>query len=315
MEYLTDKLKNALSKLSDNQKEEVDVIESVFCINKENKERVKEKVLNFLRKNKEIDLTTLFNGLIFNSVITRPKERKNLLYVYESIIKYTGLKSTDLINTYGVIKSMLQIDGIIERDASTLEHVYDFGESGTIGRSIFDDDVDDLCNSYGKINNTSTCRIQISEFNFIQSEGTLLETAALFGSIKCFKFLVMNDEKISENVCKFAVMGGNIEIIHLCENEGLKFDDCLIHAVQYHRFEIFEWLNYHFTYKELKLDKCLYYFNEPIFYLYIENGTDINQCGEFGVTILHFAVSHRFVNVIDFLKNKGASLHKRVDNK
>ena len=84
-------------------------------------------------------------------------------------------------------------------------------------------------------------------------DANLIEVSALFGSIKCFKYLMMNEYYINEDTCRFAVSGGNIEIIHLCEQRGLQFEDCLFFTSLYHRFELFEWLNTHFNYKKTTL--------------------------------------------------------------
>ena len=41
---------------------------------------------------------------------------------------------------------------------------------------------------------------------------------AFFGSIKCFNFLLLNESKL-ENTFKYAISGGDLEIIHLCEQK------------------------------------------------------------------------------------------------
>ena len=76
--------------------------------------------------------------------------------------------------------------------------------------------------------------------NFYRYESNRIEVSALFGSIKSFKYLMMNGDKINEYTCKYAVSGGNLEIIHLCEQKGLQFEDCLFIFSLYHRFAIFK---------------------------------------------------------------------------
>jgi hypothetical protein len=82
----------------------------------------------------------------------------------------------------------------------------------------------------------------------LQHRPTLIHIAALFGSIKCFKFLIslgvhleVTDDKCL-TLTQFAVSGVNIEIIRLCEQFNLKFFESGITTIKYHRNEIFEWL-------------------------------------------------------------------------
>ena len=71
---------------------------------------------------------------------------------------------------------------------------------------------------------------------------TFLEYSAFFGSIKCFRFLLMNNATISNNLMCFAVAGGNIEIIKLCEQKNCSLDNCLIFSIRYHHWKLFDWL-------------------------------------------------------------------------
>ena len=50
MEFLTNSLKEVVSKLSEDQKEEIDVIESIVNTNEESKENTKEKLFRFIEK-------------------------------------------------------------------------------------------------------------------------------------------------------------------------------------------------------------------------------------------------------------------------
>ena len=61
-----------------------------------------------------------------------------------------------------------------------------------------------------------------------------VEVAAMFGSVECFKYFMMNGDVIDEDTCKFAVARGNIEIIHLCKQIGFVFEDCISISSKYH---------------------------------------------------------------------------------
>ena len=80
MEFLTEDLKEALSRLNEDQKEEIDVIESIVITNKENKENTKEKLLNFVKKQKPYNCINFILGCIRHAANIRPKERESLLF-------------------------------------------------------------------------------------------------------------------------------------------------------------------------------------------------------------------------------------------
>ena len=83
----------------------------------------------------------------------------------------------------------------------------------------------------------------------LQSHPTLIRVAAFFGSVKTFKFFLFHhadlfarDNKLV-SLPEFAVAGGNIEIIRLCQMNGLDFSSSLHYAALYHRYDILEWLH------------------------------------------------------------------------
>ena len=63
MEFLTDSLREVVSKLSEDQKEEIDVIESIISTKETNKEDTKEKVFRFLET--EILIKNTLLSLLF----------------------------------------------------------------------------------------------------------------------------------------------------------------------------------------------------------------------------------------------------------
>lgn len=142
-------------------------------------------------------------------------------------------------------------------DFSNEEEFYKFRREGKNQRQICNiirnDDITSLQNllSTTTINLNDTITPSLFErFEIInQKDATFIEYAAFFGSIKIFKFLIMNKVIIPSNLAKFAIAGGNYEIIHLCEEKNLSFDDCLSIAIQYKQDEIVEYLlnNYELT--------------------------------------------------------------------
>lgn len=78
---------------------------------------------------------------------------------------------------------------------------------------------------------------------------SLAEYAAFFGSIKCFKYILLNYDRNStfseseKNIVKYAIAGRNIEIIRLCEQNGCSFDSYALKCcIKFRNSEIFEWI-------------------------------------------------------------------------
>lgn len=90
----------------------------------------------------------------------------------------------------------------------------------------------------------------ITQSPVLAHQPTLLHIAAFYGSINCFKFLLLNqaDLKLTDlshtrnNLVDFAVIGGNIEILQLCAENGVSFRDAAFCAIAYQRNDVFFWL-------------------------------------------------------------------------
>lgn len=84
---------------------------------------------------------------------------------------------------------------------------------------------------------------------FIQREPSLILCSAYFGSVKCFKYLLLNHADVnkrdndSHSLAQFAVAGGNVEIVRLVEQSGCNFSDTVHIATHFYQSEIFEWLH------------------------------------------------------------------------
>ena len=87
---------------------------------------------------------------------------------------------------------------------------------------------------------------KLKSFLFEKSEDLLDDVtyaciAAFYGSIHCFRYLLLQQVNVSK-CAKFAIIGGNTEIIRLVkQNEG-DFSNLYHIAIKYHRYDIFKWL-------------------------------------------------------------------------
>ena len=213
-----------LSKLSKEQKTEIDVIETIINININNKEEATKRVLEFVEKSGSLPFVV---GCIGRAAEIRPKERETIMFLINAIIERFGSIQNDLFGY--VLMDMLQVKGILPKDEYFQnEHVFDFAEKGTVGRAIFDDDVDSLIEILStQTKEESRKMINIYEFSQVfedVDEASPLECAALFGSAKCFKYLMMSEEEVSKETCYYAIAGGNSEIVRLCEQKGISFE-------------------------------------------------------------------------------------------
>ena len=109
MEFLTDSVREKISKLSEDQTDEIDVIESIININKENKENVKEKLFNFVEKQEPDDCIHFILGCINHAAQIRPKEREQFLFLVTSVFKKFNL-NTELARNYVILNSMFGVN-------------------------------------------------------------------------------------------------------------------------------------------------------------------------------------------------------------
>ena len=79
------------------------------------------------------------------------------------------------------------------------------------------------------------------EIHFIINSEKYLHVAAFYGSIKCFKYMVLNGA-ITRDSAQFCVAGGNLEAVRISERLGSSFHDCELQAIIYRRIEILSWL-------------------------------------------------------------------------
>ena len=78
--------------------------------------------------------------------------------------------------------------------------------------------------------------------SILETDISYIEYAALCGSAKCFNYLLINGAKPSTRLAKFAIYGGNHEILVLCDHNHISLQNSAQYALQYHRFDICNWL-------------------------------------------------------------------------
>ena len=125
MEFLTESLKETVSKLSDDQKEEIAVVEAIVNTNETNKESMKEIVFRFVEKHEPENCINFIIGCIKHAVKIRPKERESLLFLLTSVFCKFKL-NFEILRTAKILADMLSVKKIIPPVYCTNYYIFDF---------------------------------------------------------------------------------------------------------------------------------------------------------------------------------------------
>ncbi|OHT08526.1 hypothetical protein TRFO_22957 [Tritrichomonas foetus] len=132
----------------------------------------------------------------------------------------------------------------------------------------------------------------------------LIEYSAFYGSIHIFKFLIMQMEKLPDNISIFAVAGGCYEIIHILEAHKLLFDEkCVATAVEFHHNDIYDYLLTKYDITKIVSNSffpSILRYNIDIFLNSINN-FDIEERDIEGWNAIHCAAISDRINMIKFL--------------
>ena len=190
-----------------------------------------------------------------------------------------------------------------------------------IARIIREDDINQFQEIISKNNISIDSTIPYSIFEICdyvnRSESnmpTLIEFASFCGSIRIFKFLIMNNAKLNQSTMDYAINGGNIEIIHILESSNCSFDTALDAAIHDQKDEIVDYIIDNKG-KQFNIDSIctsivnLNYkvLNRVIDILYDNpNGVDSD-----GITPLIYAVENNYVEIVNLiLSNKNIDINK-----
>lgn len=250
-------------------------------------------------------------------------------------IQFCFARKTKYYSFHDLIENFLYT--AINYSPSQLEEIYENGYlSNTIEGAIATDNIDNLVSLVSKNENfQSQAKIRFSLFDikqysiFPSDEVYLISFAAFHGSIKCFKYLLLNGglNKQDRNILEFAIIGGNDEIIQNIEMVGIDIREkrevlertfYSSKAALCHHFDI---MNYIIEKEEescsLLLDaffsSAKSNFVQGIFYC-LEKGVNINSKNSFGLNALMIAIQNRSYAVMALLIDKKISLTDSTKN-
>ena len=314
MENLTPLFSSVVSELNAKLQEEVDVLESIFSVTEDKEKEVKEKLFLFVNSKTTTNRLRMITKCFEKAVCTRPKQRRSLMTIFKAFYEKFHPK-IDEIKPNNTFSNLILMYNIPERN-SNYRNYLNFPSSNEFGSAIFNDNVEKLREILAISNENEKKSIDVSNYSHCCNSALPLSVAALFGSVKCFKFLVANGNKIGSKTCSLAIAGGNPEIVHICEQSGKKFSDVsFFNSIRYHRFELFEWLVTHYGNEDNYSYGCLQFFNEPAFFYYISRGIDLDEVFEKEKTVLHYAVKFMDEDLIEFILENKINIDSKDINK
>lgn len=171
--------------------------------------------------------------------------------LFKNIIKYFVSIYPEKLSLYSRINEM--INSRFPENKNTIEYPKTMIYNGSLKinsslyKNILNDDVDSLQKqtSNPKFNlSQEYVDISISHKNHdnLSCICNALECAAFFGSIKCFKYLILNAKLKTNYVASYAIVGGNVEIIRICLQMKFDFKNCLNIAIKHHKNDIAQWI-------------------------------------------------------------------------
>jgi len=121
----------------------------------------------------------------------------------------------------------------------------------------------------------------IEPYSNMMNDLNLLEFAAFYGSIKCFRRLFI-DETLKQNggfISSLAIIGGNLDIVNILSCSGISFGYQVFPAIKYRRIQIIDWIFNNFDIHD-SLDKAIIksvkHRNLYMFERCLNEGTSIN---------------------------------------
>ena len=170
----------------------------------------------------------------------------------------------------GGIYEPIKFNGFSELNIPKIETLCDESSSPAYLPFIKSDDINSLQNYVNQ-----------PGFNLSNQLDSMIKYAAYFGSIQCFKYLVLNSEDLDSKdkiLASCAIAGGNTEIIHILEQKQFSYESAINTAIFFHRYSITDWIIQHYSKANPSYIACAASHNYPtLFYLLSNHIGDINE--------------------------------------
>ena len=141
---------------------------------------------------------------------------------------------------------------------------------------------------------------ETNAFLIEDKEPTLIEYSAFFGSIQIFQYLRLNKVKIRQSLMLYAIHGNNADMIHLLEENGVKFDErCLRESIKCHHKEITNYIQNNLNSKKLKIEKD--FDDNVILYCFQNCNYEFFPDDLFSYYVLFYSCSFNYINLLKLL--------------
>ena len=214
-------------------KRETDQIESIYGIEDGTIEEIYQGV-------NENNVRSIYMVIEHAILVRHSKtgELLSLLCLLSKKFEYSGTEN-------GYLNALLDYQGIKKNNGKQdSKEVIDIYPAGSVGRAIIEDSIDDFIRLTSDPSFDAKKRIKTKKsskyedpITVVSGDGDVshMQLMALFGSKKCFKHAVSAGGYDMDGVAKYAIAGGDIDIIHILEQNGVSFDSCFETAVKFHR--------------------------------------------------------------------------------
>ena len=229
-----------------------------------------------IRRRNFINLSTFFNNFTSKKPIN--KLHPSLFFSY--LVK-KGIIDESFIDSY---------DNQDNKSETDIEYVF---PDKSIEYYIMTDDLNHFLNDLEQNKKKTNDYQSYLSKNVILDDNkyNFLSLAAYFGSEKIFKFLFNECKKlIEEDLPNYAVKGGNLNIIGICEQNNLDFSKSLNHAIFYYRLNVCKWLLECYGLKNHPdaVAISVSSFNTILVSYFVRNFTGVNEFGPDGLSPLMF---------------------------
>ena len=278
--------------------ERIELIDSIF--NSQDTPEITEilikNIVNYINKNPSY--CSYFVHILFHFANIRIHQRTQFLTIFSIIIDLLPEYRTEILfSTEKVAKEFLTkykienglvFQGILTSKLSNhlfTDSYVNFCKEEDLSYYLIKDDISGFLsytrnNSDFSFTNSITIPNGIipSELNIRNSITSAQDLCIYCGSVNCLKYLLANTEfKAKENSAKFAIAGGNKEIIHILEHNSISFNQCFSISVYFHRYELSDWLLTNYKCEIPCISYTLNCFNERAFLFCLLNDGNPNQ--------------------------------------
>ena len=218
-------------------KEELKIIIDFLIIKrKREKKKKNEPKKSFTSKNVNNDQYYYENLIFF-----LPEIFEILNFNMDELLKGFNPNSHDFILSY------------FPNDIDKFEKMRENGEpDDQITKALRDDDVDLFQSIVSKTHcDISKAIVPYNIYETVNPNGKIsyINYSAFYGSVKCFKYLLLNHEKVDFQTLVFSMYGGNTEIIQIID-QRMKSDEknvddvssLLSPAIIKHQYNLFDWI-------------------------------------------------------------------------